>query len=638
MAFVVSSGQLRAVEAPPPFPGYAIRISDERTADYAALWRAQPELRTVVDFLARNIAQLGLHVFRRVSDVDRQRLAGHPLAALLDRPNPSTTRYRLIDALVHDMAVFDDAFWLKARAEGGEPVSLWRVPPQRMMPVGGWTDADGYTIFGSRGHLDVDASQVVHFRGYNPIDGRRGTSPIESLRQILAEEWSANVYREQLWRNGARMSGYVKRPLEAPNWGPKGRQRFKDEWQADYAGDSDTAGGVAILDDGMDFVPAAVTPRDSQYIESRKLTREEVARSFHVPLPLVGILDHATFSNIREQHKNLYQDCLGPWLEMISQEIELQLLPDLPDTAGIYVEFNVYEKLRGSFEEQAAQLQASVGAPYMTRNEARARLNLPQVDGGDELVLPLNVALGTGAPTTAPDDSAEPKRVRMRVKARAPQGTADKATEVLQRFFRRQGQAVASAVGASKSAMSKAEPGDVFDTARWDAELSADLLRINQSVAEQAARATIEDLDLDPDDFDTDLMLGWLAANASGVASAVNATTAARVGEALDADDPLDALKTLFEGYVAARAAQLATTQTTSISGFGTVEAAKQAGGDEATKTWVAGANARPTHAAVNGETVGLHDTFSNGARWPADINLSVDEIAGCNCALIVTA
>jgi len=135
---------------------------------------------------------------------------------------------------------------------------------------------------------------------------------------------------------------------------------------------------------------------------SRKLTREEVARSYHVPLPMVGILDHATFSNIVEQHKQLYQDCLGPWLEMMQQEIELQLLPDLPDRDRVYVEFNINEKLRGSFEEQAAQLQAGVGGPYMTRNEARARLNLPQVDGGDELIVPLNVIAGMTETLPAP--------------------------------------------------------------------------------------------------------------------------------------------------------------------------------------------------------------------------------------------
>ena len=36
----------------------------------------------------------------------------------------------------------------------------------------------------------------------------------------------------------------------------------------------------------------------------------------------------------------------------------------------------------------------AVGAPWMTRNEARRMRNLPAVDGGDDLVTPLNVLIG----------------------------------------------------------------------------------------------------------------------------------------------------------------------------------------------------------------------------------------------------
>lgn len=88
---------------------------------------------------------------------------------------------------------------------------------------------------------------------------------------------------------------------------------------------------------------------------------------------------------------------------MIQQDLALQLLPDFPDTKDLYVEFNLAEKLRGSFEEQAVQLQTAVGGPWMSRNEARARVNLPQVENGDDLITPLNVLTGGQA---SPTDSA----------------------------------------------------------------------------------------------------------------------------------------------------------------------------------------------------------------------------------------
>jgi HK97 family phage prohead protease len=210
-------------------------------------------------------------------------------------------------------------------------------------------------------------------------------SPLETLRGILAEEYEAGNWREQLWRNGARFPGYIARPKDAGDWSDRARSRFVESWKGLYTGDGPGAGGTPVLEDGMTFQATGITPEQAQYLETRKLTREEVAAAFHIPLPMVGILDHATFSNIKEQHQQLYQDTLGPWLSMIAEDLMLQLLPDLDGSADVYLEFNLAEKMRGSFEEQAATMQTATGGPWMTRNEARARVNLPAIDGADEL-------------------------------------------------------------------------------------------------------------------------------------------------------------------------------------------------------------------------------------------------------------
>lgn len=401
MAFAISGGVATTSYKPVPVPAASVMLTDSESSTYAELWKTQPQIRTVVSFLARNVAQLGLHVFKRVSDTDRERVLDHPLAQLLAKPNPYTTPYRFAEALVSDLAIYDNAILLKVKLPE-QPMSLVRLDPSRVAPVGD----NPFTPTGYKlDKLEFKPENVVHFRGYSPLDARWGVSPMETLRELLAEERQATLYREQLWRNGARTSGYLLRPVEAPQWTSTGKERFRSQWQAQYSGDGSRAGGTPILEDGMTYVPASTTPRDAQALESRKLTREEVTAAYHIPLPLIGILDNATYSNIREQHKMLYQDTLGPWLTMIQQELHLQLLPDFAGADDLYVEFNIGEKLRGSFEEQAAQLQTAVGAPWMTRNEARGRVNLPQVEGGDELVTPLNVLAGGQA---SPSDSAPP--------------------------------------------------------------------------------------------------------------------------------------------------------------------------------------------------------------------------------------
>lgn len=394
MAVVVSEGQLVGLSRTEPSVSRSVWLGNGNAETYQAMWRSQPQVRTVVGFLARNIAQLGLHVYERVSDVDRQRANDHPLAQVLRRPNPYTTRYRLIEALVADMAIFDNALWAKVNTSDRQ-FGLVRLPPNKVTPKGtNPFTPDAYELAGDTGTRILTPDQVVHFRGYNPVDPRWGESPLESLRRILAEEAAAAEYREGLWASGARISGWISRPQGAPEWSDPARRRFRESWQGQYAGNGPRVGGTAILEDGMQFHEAGMTARDSQYIEARKLTREEVAAAYHIPPPMVGILDRATFSNITEQHKNLYQDTLGPWLEMIQAEIELQLLPDLGDPAREYVEFNMAEKLKGSFEEQADSMQKMVGRPVMTADEGRARLNLPSLGGvAAKLITPLNVSV-----------------------------------------------------------------------------------------------------------------------------------------------------------------------------------------------------------------------------------------------------
>lgn len=408
MAFVVSGGSVRGLgmtySQPFPSGSQTIRFSDDYAVAYHEIWKSHSSVRTAVTFLARNIAQLGLHTFTRASDTERKRMTTGPCAELIEKPNPWTTRYRLVDAMIHDLAIYNKAFFLKAKSPEG--YSLIRLHPVQVQ-----VETDHYdrpvkfrvTYIGQTAKTIVyDADAIFYLRGYAP-----DSSPLESLRRTLSEEWAAGLQREQLLRNGARVGGYLERPKDAPKWNEGTRERFVAQWAAQYGGlTAEKPGGTPVLEDGMTFKTAGQTAEELQYIEARKLTREEVASAYFIPPPMVGILDHATFSNVKEQHKHLYQDTLGPWLVMISEEWALQIIPDLAVPAKTYVEFNLEEKLRGSFEEQATQKSKAVGGPWMTRNEARALDNLPPIDGGDELITPKNVTEGGASdPTdTAPDE------------------------------------------------------------------------------------------------------------------------------------------------------------------------------------------------------------------------------------------
>lgn len=412
MPFALTAGVIDRVRPAQYTLGYGlptyVQVGPEQYRTYEHMWKTQPALRTVIEFVARNIAQLGLDVFERTSDTDRKKVREHPLSKLLNNPWPGSkwTKYRLINWTVQEYSIFNSAFWIKGKAPDGTNGVL-PMPRRYIEPVGdNLFYPDFYRITGTKGTKDIAPDQVVHFFGYNPDDPREGWSPIETLRLILAEEYAATEYRAQMWRNGARISGYITRPEKAPRWSDTARNRFKTDWGA-YS-TAQQAGGTPILEDGMSWHEGGITPKDAQYIEARQLSREEVASAYHVDPSMIGLSKNATQSSLGELRQMLYADALGPLLEMLQQDIELQLLPDV-DPGGaekIYVEFNLRAKMQGSFEAQAAAISASVGGPWMTRNEGRALYNLSDLPEADELITPLNVVEGGLASPrdTAPDN------------------------------------------------------------------------------------------------------------------------------------------------------------------------------------------------------------------------------------------
>jgi HK97 family phage portal protein len=475
MPIVRSAGVLTAITDPvaPWSPTSASGVGlYGYAAAYATIYATQPNVRTCVDFIARNIAELDLHVFRRVSDTDRVRLAGHPVERWLDHPSPGKRRYRLFEDLLGDMGIYFNAYWLKVPS--GADLGLVRLPPEEVEVVGGLVPSQfRWTRSGTT--YDFMPAQVVFYNGYNPLNPLFGLSPLETLRRILAEEAAAGAHREQYWQQASRVEGVIERPINAPKWTPAQKQAWREQWQERFVGAAG-AGRIPVLDDGMTFKSVSYSAKESEYLAARKLSREECAAAYHIPLPLVGILEHATFSNIKEQHRHLYQDCLGPWLRMLKEEIEGQLLIEATDTKDVYVEFNIRQKMAGSFEEQATSLHAAVGRPYMTPNEARARLNLPRIANdptADQL------APQQGGPSAPPIQTAA---------GATDAETEARVQEVLAITRARQ------RVRLHRLAVEDRAAAFATDLDRWNTELTVDLLPIlgvSMATVERARQANV---------------------------------------------------------------------------------------------------------------------------------------------------
>lgn len=361
----------------------------------AALWRTQPHLRTVVDFRARNVAQLGLKLYRRGVNAN-ERVPTGEIAALLRRPNDFQTGTELIYDLMASRDLFDVAYWFIFEGDSG--LQIMPFPADWVMPIHEGHRVTGWRVTppGTNQAVIVPPEQVVPFRGWSPgglLDSPH--SKVDTLREILEAQAYSWRHRINLWLRGSKQGQTITRPVDAPAWDSTARNRFLRMFEAFTTGEK--AGGVPILEDGMKVESHAFNSADEQWAESVKLSLETVAQVFQVNPTMVGVLDNANYSNVQAFNRQLFTNSLGPDIVAIEDRINEFVLPLLGADDDLFVKFNVEAKLRGSFEEQAAVLSTASGAPWMTRNEVRKLQDMPPIDGGDELVVPLNL----GAPADA---------------------------------------------------------------------------------------------------------------------------------------------------------------------------------------------------------------------------------------------
>jgi hypothetical protein len=169
-----------------------------------------------------------------------------------------------------------------------------------------------------------------------------------------------------------------------------------------------------------------------------------------------------------------------------------------------------------------------------------------------------------------------------------------------------------------------------WDEERWNAELKVDLFRLNSLTARAWAERLAEEIGADVSD---EAMGPWLEEHSRIQAENINGQTRDAIAEALRADEPREAVKHVFFLALTVWAGRQAVSGVTSASSFGMGEAANAGGLRQ--KTWrVNSANPRPEHAAMDGETVGIRELFSNGMRWPGDPAGGADNNSNCQCSV----
>ena len=629
------------------YPGaFGVQVAN---LDTAALYRTQPNLRAVISYLADNAAQVPLKVHKRVSNTDRPRVLDSPAALLLQHPNDDMTPFELKRAIYTDLYLYGRCLVLVfPDSKSASGWQLRHIPATWIISYeGDWAFSPEFVVISHDGQtVKVPSSRFILFHEYDPADPMCASSPVEALKETLFEQVESGRFRRQMWQKGGRFNAYIQRPKDVERWTDEAFDRFKRTWDESWAGDSATEGGkMPILEDGMSIQQVQFNSREAQWAEAKKLGREDTAGVYHINPALIWPGSGQTYASAKDNARALYNEALAPKLMEVTDRLNQCLLPIIGEPADDYIAYDITIKTQGSFEEMVSALQSATGAPFLTRDEARAKLDLPAIDGADELIVPLNVVSGgilspdTGQYSVVPSFRAgEVQTKSSPIKYKAKPDTEDERelVKAYKKFFEHQRDVVLSKLGAKAG-------DDWWDADRWNRELSKALYPIAQKQVTRHAKRTLKSLGLDENEFSEPRTEAFVNSMCERRAKMMNDKTKEQLDGVADWEGSEDADRATYAGVfdmaIEDRSESAGAAFASAISGWAALEAVNQCAADSgATKTWVVtSGNPRPAHAMMDGETVPYNDTFSNGAEWPGDDALDAADVANCQCQVEIT-
>jgi HK97 family phage portal protein len=332
---------------------------------------------------------------------------GHWLWDIVKQANPWMTFTDLLEYTFLSLELIGNAFWEVVRNENGYIREIYFLDPARMRII---PDAvryiKGYQYdIGGEQKILFNSDEIIHFKYANPANEYWGLGCLQPIWQQLMLDCQANEYNARFFANDATPGGVITTPRILTD---TVYNRLVGKWEDRHRG-AKRAFSVAILEDGMDFKPIAVTPQEASFPEMRKSVRDALFVGMGVPPVLAGVPDVANYSTARVAQAIFYDSTIAPKLKKVGTVIDQRLIrPSDPTVLGAFdtstAPINVI-KLSANSRIVARLVQAKL----MTLNEARSLLGLPPVVGGDKLPgMEYELEDVTGVPAGRPGPSSNP--------------------------------------------------------------------------------------------------------------------------------------------------------------------------------------------------------------------------------------
>lgn len=356
---------------------------DELIADHDTLL-AQSTVFACITLIAADIGKLCLKLVQRDSAGIWADFSSPAFSPVLRKPNRFQTMQLFIEQWVFSLLSHGNTYILKQRDNRGVVVAMYVLDPNRVRPL---VAQDGSVYY----QLQEDdlsqvtesvpaapASEIIHDRINCLFHPLVGISPLWACALASTQALKILQNSAKFFENMSRPSGILTAPSQISDETAK---RLKEEWEKNYTGEK--IGRTAVLGDGLKYESMSVDPVDAQLVEQLKLSAESICAVFHVPAYMVGAAAVPPNNNVEALNIKYFGQCLQKFIKRIEDALDDGL--GLPYVKGktLGTMFDLDDLLRMDTATLTAALKDQVGAGITKPNEARQRLNLPPVDGGD---------------------------------------------------------------------------------------------------------------------------------------------------------------------------------------------------------------------------------------------------------------
>lgn len=365
-----------------------------------------PALQQGVKLISEAVATLDCQLFREGAD-GRERVApkDHPVARLLERPNPWTGETEFKRQLVADFLLWGNGIAPVSRVRG-EPRELHRADPRAVNIIVDMTTGEpSYGVaMQAGGTRDYRWQDVIHLRNAS-LDNARGLGIVHLGAAAIVLALTLEGHADSLFARGARPGGVLEMPGRMSK---EIMERLRVSFSNIYSG-VHNSGKTAILEQGVKFQALQLASTDAQFLENRKFQILEVARLLNIPPVLLGDLEHATLNNAAELSQAFLDRTVAPIIELFEDALERTLLTDEERDAGYAIEFDVTNFVRADVEKRFGAYKSGIESGVLLLNEARDREGLGPVEGGDQPMrsvqtIPLAPNAAPPAPANQPQE------------------------------------------------------------------------------------------------------------------------------------------------------------------------------------------------------------------------------------------